>query len=63
MSLPDEVHREIEDALVLVELAREAEDEGMAAEITQAIDEAEKKLHKLEMNSLFVIRATRRTSS
>lgn len=53
VSLPDEVHREIEDALVLVELAREAGDEGMAAEIAQTIDEAEKKLHKLEMNSLF----------
>ena len=53
VSLPDEVHAELEDAVALVELGQEAADEGMAAEITNTIAAAEKKLQRLEMNSLF----------
>ncbi len=53
VSLPDEVHADIEDAVALVELGQEAADEDMAAEIKNTIIGVEAKLQRLEMNSLF----------
>src|SRR4051812_38555399 len=53
VSMPDELHREIDDALVLVEMSQEENDEGLAAEITKTVADVEAKLHKLELNSLF----------
>lgn len=53
VGLPEELHRELEDAATLVELGQEAEDEGMAGEIATVCEDVEKKLNRLELNSLF----------
>ena len=53
VAAPDDLHKEIEDAQVLVELAQEAEDESMTAEIQGVIEAIEVRLHHLEVTSLF----------
>lgn len=53
VSMPDELQRELEDTIVLVEMGMEAEDEGLAAEISMTMAELEAKLLRLELNSLF----------
>ncbi len=50
---PDELARELEDATVLVELARAENDETLGPEIQGLADAAEQKLKRLELNSLF----------
>ncbi len=52
ISAPDALHKEIEDAQVLVELAQEAEDESMAKEILELREGIESRLNQLELNSL-----------
>ena len=53
ISAPDELHREIEDAQVLVDLAREESDESFLPEIVAQADAFEQKLRHLELTSLF----------
>ena len=53
VTMPEALRRELEDAGVLIQMAVEAADESMGAEIAQVIDTAEQKLHRLEMASLF----------
>ena len=53
VSAPDELQHELEDAAVLVEMAREEEDESMAAEIEALKEKLDSKLSRLELNSLF----------
>lgn len=54
IAAPDELHRELEDAVVLVEMAAEEEDASLAAEIEATRETLEKKLGRLELNSLFM---------
>lgn len=51
---PDELHNEIEDAVVLVEMAAEEEDMSVTAEIEELKANLEKKLGRLELNTLFM---------
>jgi len=51
---PDELHRELEDAAVLIEMAAEEEDVTLADEITAQMELAKKDLDRLELNSLFM---------
>jgi peptide chain release factor 2 len=53
VNAPEEMHRNIEDAKALVDLAREAEDETMGPEIAQSLEELEGRLARLELASLF----------
>lgn len=53
VTAPDELQRELEDAQVLAELAREEEDESLGAEIGELIKTLEEKLNRLELTSLF----------
>ena len=50
---PDALREELEDAEVLLEMAAEEEDEGLATEITELREVLDKKLSRLELNSLF----------
>ncbi|HOV59808.1 MAG TPA: peptide chain release factor 2 [Candidatus Hydrogenedentes bacterium] len=50
---PDQLSRELEDALTLLEMGREAEDESLGPELLSMIENIEGKLHQLELNSLF----------
>jgi len=50
---PDAMARELEDAQVLVELAQEAEDESMTAELEQLVGSLDERMRRLELNSLF----------
>jgi peptide chain release factor 2 len=50
---PEELHREIEDAAVFVELAQAEEDEALAGELKGLTESIEERLRKLEINSLF----------
>jgi len=51
---PDELHKEIEDAVVLAEMGAEEEDASLAAEIEESRANLEKKLGRLELNTLFM---------
>jgi peptide chain release factor 2 len=51
---PDELHREIEDASVLIEMAVEEGDESLVGEIAGHMELVKKKLDRLELNSLFM---------
>ncbi len=51
---PDELHREIEDAAVLIEMAAEEGDASLEEEITGHMEVVRKKLERLELNSLFM---------
>ncbi len=53
VSAPDELRQELEDAQVLVEMAAEEEDESMAEEVAELKGDLDKKLHRLELGSLF----------
>jgi len=53
VSLPNELDQEIEDALVLVDMAREEGDEALTLELQGLMGDLEKKLGRLELNSLF----------
>lgn len=53
VSMPDELQRDLEDAVVLVEMGQEAEDESLADEIGTLMADLEARLHRLELNSLF----------
>lgn len=53
VSAPDELHRELEDAEVLVQMAFEEEDESMGGEIAALMEHLGKKMGQLELNSLF----------
>lgn len=50
---PDELHRELEDAQVLVHMAAEENDASMAAELTALTESIEARLKQVELNSLF----------
>lgn len=50
---PDALHRELNDALLLVQMAAEEADEGMSGELAALRESMEKKLHVLELSSLF----------
>lgn len=52
VSTPAQLQSEIDDAEVLIELALEAEDESMTAEIDTVTNAVEEKLVQLELNSL-----------
>ena len=53
INAPDELHRELEDAMILAELAREEEDASLAAELLEQANTLEEKLNHLELTSLF----------
>lgn len=53
VSTPDALRRELEDAQVLADLAREEEDKTLEAEIGALVETLEKKLDQLELTSLF----------
>ncbi|MBI3118369.1 MAG: peptide chain release factor 2 [Candidatus Hydrogenedentes bacterium] len=53
IAAPDELHKELEDAHVLVEMARDEQDASMSGEVAAIKEDIEKKLHGLELNSLF----------
>jgi peptide chain release factor 2 len=53
VAAPDQIHRELEDAHVLVSLAQDEEDESLAHEILAEAETLEQKLRQLEINSLF----------
>jgi len=53
VSMPDEIQRELDDAMTLVEMGKEADDESLATEISSMMAELEAKLRRLELNSLF----------
>jgi peptide chain release factor 2 len=53
VAAPDNLRRELEDALVLVELAQAEGDESLGAEIGDLIQGIEERLGRLELNSLF----------
>lgn len=53
VSAPDELHKELEDALGFAELAREEEDESLGSEIIGQVDVLEERLKHIELNSLF----------
>lgn len=54
IAAPDDLQRELEDALVLVEMAQEEADDSIAPEIVAARESVEKKLQRLEINALFM---------
>ena len=53
VSEPDALKHELEDAMVLVELAQQEEEESMGEEIAQVTQELEEKLDRVELSSLF----------
>ncbi|HNR35554.1 MAG TPA: peptide chain release factor 2 [Candidatus Hydrogenedentes bacterium] len=53
ISAPDDLHKELEDALAFAELAREEADESLAPEILSHTNMIEERLKLLELNSLF----------
>ncbi len=53
VSAPDALQQELEDAEVLIEMAAEENDESMGQEIEEACEALQKKLSRLELNSLF----------
>ncbi len=53
VSMPDELHREIEDAQTLIEIAEEETDSSILPEIAEHLSGVKKKLDRLELNSLF----------
>ncbi len=54
IAAPDELHKEIEDAQVLAEMAAEEEDSSLGTELAALQETLEKKLGRLELNSLFM---------
>jgi len=54
VTAPDDLQREIDDTLVLIEMAAEEDDPSVAAEIAEQLGDINRKLHRLEMNSLFM---------
>jgi peptide chain release factor 2 len=54
VSAPEELQRELEDAEVLVQMAQEEEDVTLADEIRAVEEGIEKKLQRLELNTLFM---------
>lgn len=53
MAASDELHRELEDAETLLEMAQEDGDESLAAELADTLPMLEQKLSRLELTSLF----------
>lgn len=53
VSAPEELDREIGDALDLVDIAAEEEDASMQTELAGMLEQIERRLHRLEMTSLF----------
>lgn len=53
VSTPDELHKDLEEAEVLVQMAGEEEDASMLGEVTALRDNLGKRLHELEIASLF----------
>jgi len=53
VTAPDDLQRELDDALVLVELAQAEGDESLGAEIRGLLGPIQEKLRRLEVNSLF----------
>ena len=53
IAAPDRIHKELEDARVLVQLAQEEQDESLGKEILDQADSLEQKLRQLEITSLF----------
>lgn len=53
LEAPDTISQELEDALVLVELAQAEEDPSMGAELTQLAEKVARQLNRLELSSLF----------
>lgn len=53
VNAPDVLHRELNDALLLAQMAAEEQDESMAGELATLRESLEKKLRLLELNSLF----------
>lgn len=54
VSAPDELQHKIDDTSTLIEMAIEEGDESLSAEIASHLQEVEKELHRLELNSLFM---------
>lgn len=54
VSAPTELEAVIQDAAVLIQMAVEEGDDSLAAEINEHLEQVEKKLHQLELNSLFM---------
>lgn len=50
---PDELHQEIEDAQVLIEMAQEEDDESMGPELVRLAESLDQKLRRVELTSLF----------
>ncbi len=53
VSAPDDLHRELADAEVLIQMAQEEEDASLAGEIAGLHEKLSKEIHQLELNSLF----------
>jgi peptide chain release factor 2 len=53
VTAPEELHRELEDAQTLLEMAQEDGDQSLAAELISTLPPLEQKLNRLEMTSLF----------
>ncbi len=53
VSAPDDLHRELADAEVLIQMAQEEEDASLADEIAGLHAKLSKEIHQLELNSLF----------
>lgn len=53
VNTPDALQQEVEDVQTLIELAEEAQDESMRPEINGQMEALQKKIDRLEMNSLF----------
>lgn len=53
VSAPDALHKDIAEALELLELAQEAQEESLAGELASIAAGLEQRLHRLEVSSLF----------
>ncbi|HPO15857.1 MAG TPA: peptide chain release factor 2 [Candidatus Hydrogenedentes bacterium] len=53
VSAPDDLHRELADAEVLIQMAQEEEDASLGGEIAALHEKLSKEIHQLELNSLF----------
>ena len=51
---PDELQKDLDDAAVLIEMAQEEDDATLQTEITELLENLERRLARLELNSLFM---------
>ncbi len=51
---PDELQKDLDDAAVLIEMAQEEDDASLLTEITESLENLERRLARLELNSLFM---------